>query len=449
MRALAAIALLSSLEAYVPLNVQKRAAVAHHVNTARELPVSVGRMNVDGPSKLDRGSLFGPLKSAKSLSIALDRSVVPRGALGGYMGQLFVFGVFVRQFLKFREKRNLARVGEYDDDDVYDDSDDEYYEDSDSYVKGLLPSLIEKVSEKVGTLASKVLNVVKVPFVSTALFVALCLKVVAAKLFYTYETAVSFVNDFIEFDPADIMNIKDWRICVLDERELLDGGIVRYRFELPNDNAVLPLTVGQELVMCAVDARDKVLKSSFYPVSKSSERGFFEVLVDRAHSSVEASNFNRNLDTLALGDEIAFKGGRQRLNYMGIEPIYGISVAASHLGIAPAIQLLRGVLGDRRSAVEDTELLWLNEDEEDFVCEDDVEGLEYRHIEKLAVSRIVEEDLYAAAYAKSEAIQEAIAPYDEGRLGVICAPDYIVPGLRKLFQDLGYPADNIITVPIA
>jgi cytochrome-b5 reductase len=172
-------------------------------------------------------------------------------------------------------------------------------------------------------------------------------------------------------------------------------------------------------------------------------------LVDRSHSSVEANAFNRNLDTLALGDEIAFKGGRGRLTYLGPDAVYGISVAASHLGIAPALQLLRGVLGDRRSAIEDTELLWLNEHEEDFVCQEDVEALEYRHIEKLAVSRIVEEDLYASAFAKSEPVQQAITPYDEGRLGVICAPDYIVPGLRKLFQDLGYPSDNIITVPIA
>jgi ferredoxin-NADP reductase len=305
------------------------------------------------------------------------------------------------------------------------------------------------VSSRVGAFASKVFNVAKVPFVSTALFVALCIKVIAAKVFYAIENVMLLVNDFIEFDPPDVLDIKDWRICVLDERELLDGGIVRYRFELANDNAVLPLATGQELVMCAVDARDKILKSSFYPISKRSDRGYFEVLVDRAHSTVEASSFNHNLDTLALGDEIAFKGGRHRLNYMGAESIYGISVAASHLGIAPALSLLRGVLGDRRSAVEDSELLWLNEDEEDFVCGEDVEALEYRHIEKLAVSRIVEEDLYASAFAKSEAIQEAIMPYDEGRLGVICAPDYIVPGLRKLFQDLGYPSDNILTVPIA
>ena len=139
---------------------------------------------------------------------------------------------------------------------------------------------------------------------------------------------------------------------------------------------------------------------------------------------------------MALGDEVAFKGGRYRLNYMGSEPIYGVSVAASHLGIAPSLQILRGILADSKSSVEDIELLWLNEREKNF-CLRRREELEYKHIEKLAVSRIVEEDLYAAAFAQNELIQEAVTPYDKGRLGVICAPDYIVPGPAEAVSGLG------------
>jgi len=48
----------------------------------------------------------------------------------------------------------------------------------------------------------------------------------------------------------------------------------------------------------------------------------------------------------------------------------------SRLGIAPAVQIARGVLLDRQSTVEDMELLWVNEDEKDFVCSEDVESLE-------------------------------------------------------------------------
>ena len=77
---------------------------------------------------------------------------------------------------------------------------------------------------------------------------------------------------------------------------------------------------------------------------------------------------------------------------------YAAYPCASQLGIAPALQILRGVLGDKRGSVE-MELLWLNENERDFVCEEEIEELEYKHIEKLAVSRMVE-DLYAAGFAR-------------------------------------------------
>ena len=109
------------------------------------------------------------------------------------------------------------------------------------------------------------ISVAKLPFVTVWLFVKLCMKVMFAKVALAAETVSSTVNEFIEFDPADRLDITDWKICVLDERELMQGGIVRYRFELANDNAVLPLSVGQELVLCSVDSRDKVLKGILLP----------------------------------------------------------------------------------------------------------------------------------------------------------------------------------------
>jgi|MDTB01.3.fsa_nt_gb hypothetical protein len=401
------------------------------------------RSHVSGimPQKGGRGALFTPLESAKSLSIALDRSVVPRGIFGGNVAAVAGFTLLISQVLKSRVRSKAsggsAHIEEYQDE----------YEDD--YEQGLLPALLEKLGDKAKEVVSRSISVAKVPFVAAWMFMKLCVKVLFAKVALMTEIVSSFVNEFIEFDPADIVDIKDWKICVLDERELMEGDIVRYRFELANDNAMLPVSIGQEVVMCAIDSRDKVLKGSFFPVSKTSDRGFFEVLVDRKATDADSGGFGRNLDTLALGDEVAFKGGRHRLNYMGNEPIYGVSVAASHLGIAPSLQILRGILGDQKSSVEDSELLWLNEDERYFACEEEVEELEYKHIEKLAVSRIVEEDLYAAAFARNELIQDAVTPYDEGRLGVICAPDYVVPGLRRLFQDLGYPSDNILTVPVS
>lgn len=197
--------------------------------------------------------------------------------------------------------------------------------------------------------------------------------------------------------------------------------------------------------MCLVDSRDRVLKESYFPVSSIGTRGFFDILVKRGGN--EASTFVRSLETLALGDELAFKGGKYRLNYLGQDdPISSMTVVTSGLGIAPTLQMLRGILADRESTVEDIELLWLNENKDDFVCENDVESLELRHIEKLVVTRVIENDIYGRDLLKNEQIQETVSPYEEGRVAIICAPDYIASALRTLFQDLGYPTENILSI---
>ena len=198
--------------------------------------------------------------------------------------------------------------------------------------------------------------------------------------------------------------------------------------------------------LCSVDAKDRVVKESFFPITKVDERGFFDILIRRQEN---VSPFVKNLETMAIGEQLAFKAGRQRLAYQGsAEAITGISVAASQMGIAPALQILRGILSTKESNLSDAELLWLNEDESEFTCEREIESLEFRHIEKLLVTRIVEEDLYSRDVIRNEAVTESISPYDEGRLAIICAPDYIISSLRSLFQELGYPSENILSIPV-
>jgi len=198
--------------------------------------------------------------------------------------------------------------------------------------------------------------------------------------------------------------------------------------------------------MCSVDAKDRVLKESFFPVSSHSARGYFDILLRRGE---ETTPFARTLETLALGDELAFKAGRYRLNYLGPdEEITTMSLVASGLGIAPTLQILRGILPDRDSTVEDTELLWINEDKEDFVCENDVDLLELRHIEKLLVTRVVEKDLYGRDLIRNEQVRKSISPYEPGRVAVLCAPDYVVSNLQMLYADLGYPPEAVLVVSV-
>ena len=90
-----------ALDAYVPMNVQKFVRLTPINGKVCVYPGLVQGNHVKD-SRCEKLAHLGPLKSTKSLSIALDKSAVPRGAVGGYMGQLFILGVLVRLLVKYR-----------------------------------------------------------------------------------------------------------------------------------------------------------------------------------------------------------------------------------------------------------------------------------------------------------------------------------------------------------
>jgi ferredoxin-NADP reductase len=249
-------------------------------------------------------------------------------------------------------------------------------------------------------------------------------------------------------DEDSKINLKEWNICEFVEKEYVSGPYTKYRFNLPYNDASLPLAVGQELVMCSVDSasENKVVKESFFPVSPQTARGYFEILVS-SDELASSSRFAKALKGLEEGDELAFKGGSYRLRYDGRDdPITFISFLASGLGITTTLQALRGVLSEGDSTVVDTEVLWINEDLDDYVCDKEIEGLEYKFIEKCAVTRVVQRDLYHNDISRNKQVLEAVAPYESGRIAVVCAPSYLISKARQLYVEKGYPNENIISI---
>ena len=86
---------------------------------------------------------------------------------------------------------------------------------------------------------------VKLPFLQTFMFVRLCIKVVLAKTMLLVGSIIRTITK--TFNPAEEVDLKDWNVCILSERESLSGGIIKYRFELPYASNTIPLYVGQEV----------------------------------------------------------------------------------------------------------------------------------------------------------------------------------------------------------
>ena len=192
------------------------------------------------------------------------------------------------------------------------------------------------------------------------------------------------------------------------------------------------------------------MKEAFFPVTQATTRGYFDIITRRSGDVGGSSDkVSRALELLNIGDELAFKAGKYRLNYQGEDdPIKFVTMLVSGLGITPALQMLRGVLPGKDTTVREAEVLWINEEKADFVCNKEVESLEYRYIEKLFVSRVIQADLFGMDIGKNEKVLESLSPYEEGRIAVVCGPDYVVSRARNIFLDLGYPSENILSVVI-
>jgi len=91
------------------------------------------------------------------------------------------------------------------------------------------------------------IQTVQTPIIRLAVFLKLCVKVILAKTFLLVGSVLGLVTRTLDLNPAEEVDIKDWSVCVLEERESLSGGIIKYRFSLPNPSATVPLYVGQEV----------------------------------------------------------------------------------------------------------------------------------------------------------------------------------------------------------
>lgn len=199
--------------------------------------------------------------------------------------------------------------------------------------------------------------------------------------------------------------------------------------------------------MCSTDSKGRILKESFFPISSTALRGYFEILVKRNTGVGAYDKFVRSLDGLEEGDEIAFKGGSYRLNYEGADdPIKYVTVVSTGLGIAPSLQILNGILSDRESTVEDMEVLWMNSDNRDFPCDSDIALLEKKYDKKLFVTRVNESKLFEQDFTQKDVILGALSAYETGRIAVLCGSEDATAKVKELLLHVGYPVYSILTI---
>jgi hypothetical protein len=128
-----------------------------------------------------------------------------------------------------------------------------------------------------------------------------------------------------------------------------------------------------------MNKKGEYIKSSHF--AQFSGPNTLEVLVSATNPSLRTfssalSHINTQLKSKDEPQVLALRKGENTLDYKGSDAIRSLSLVASGLGIIPIVQILRSVLMTEDVAVDNIDLLWINDNKDDFLLSNEVEILE-------------------------------------------------------------------------
>ena len=107
----------------------------------------------------------------------------------------------------------------------------------------------------------------------------------------------------------------------LIEKEEISHDTRRFRFGLPTENHILGLPVGQHIHLSATINEELVIRA-YTPVTSDDHKGYVDLVVKVYKKDVHpkfplGGKMSQHLDSLNIGDTIAFRGPSGRLQYLG------------------------------------------------------------------------------------------------------------------------------------
>lgn len=147
------------------------------------------------------------------------------------------------------------------------------------------------------------------------------------------------------------------------------------------------------------------------------------------------------------------KKGSRRVQLPNVDAtISQLVLLASGDGVLPALQLLRAMAGDPDTAVEQIDLLWINDSKRDFALNHEIEKLQHQLLTKssgprLRVARIVDRELGNPDTLLNEELLRALPEHRAGAAGLVFAEGTAAAKCRELLSAKGY-SDACISGPV-
>jgi len=248
----------------------------------------------------------------------------------------------------------------------------------------------------------------------------------------------------------------------LIDKEEVSHDTRRFKFALPSPEHVLGLPVGQHLYISAKINGEAVVRP-YTPVSSDETKGYVELIIKVYFKNVhpkfpDGGKMSQHLESMNIGDEIAFRGPSGNLIYENkafkvraskkeehkVKNAKTVGMIAGGTGITPMLQLINQIIADPDDDKE-LALLYANQSEKDILCRDEIDILAANNPSCFkvwyTVDKAPEDWQYSEGFISEEMISEHLFPPSEDSLVLMCGPPPMVkfaclPNLDKIGYEL-------------
>ncbi|XP_055622341.1 NADH-cytochrome b5 reductase 3 isoform X2 [Toxorhynchites rutilus septentrionalis] len=267
-------------------------------------------------------------------------------------------------------------------------------------------------------------------------------------------------------EPRTLVDSQEKYMLPLVEKEEISHDTRRFRFGLPSAQHVLGLPVGQHIHLSATINEGLVIRA-YTPVSCDDDHGFVDLVIKVYKRGVhpkfpEGGKMSQHLESLAIGDTIAFRGPSGRLQYLGngkfsikklrkdpaqIYEANKVSLIAGGTGITPMLQLIREVLKHADTDKTQLSLIFANQTEDDILLKPELDELAAKHPDQFklwyTLDRPKPEWTQGKGFITDEMIKAHLFEPSSSTLVLMCGPPPMVNyACIPALEQLGYQMDR-------
>lgn len=236
---------------------------------------------------------------------------------------------------------------------------------------------------------------------------------------------------------------KEFKALPLVAKDLLAPNVYRFVFQLPHQDDVIGLPIGQHVAIKATIDGQSVSRS-YTPTSNNLDLGRLEMVIKCYPDGLLTGKYLANLK---LGDKVLFRGPKGAMRYKnGV--CNKLGMIAGGTGITPMYQLIRAICEDETDTTE-ISLIYANRSEEDILLRKELEAFAAAYPKTLKIWYMLDHPpqkwQYGKGYVTPPVMRERLPPPSADTKVMLCGPPGMVNASKNALIGLGFQAPGAVS----